>query len=69
MSDLLDDLADSARRGEILEHYNTRMGELLLHPTERATWHHETVLSDVSAAELMREGTAPGGGADAAGAR
>lgn len=62
VSDLLDQLAESARRREILDQYNTRMGELLRDPDERATWQRETVLSEVSAAELMRADTAPGGG-------
>jgi hypothetical protein len=61
VSDLLDHLAESARRREILDQYNTRMGELLRDPDERATWQQETVRSEVSAAELMREDTAPGG--------
>jgi hypothetical protein len=55
VSDLLDRLAESARRRDILGQYNTRMAQLLADPAERATWSQETALSEVSAAELADE--------------
>ena len=58
VSDLLDQLAESARRREILGQYNSRMGELLSDPAERATWDQETVLSEVSAAGVTSGGAA-----------
>jgi hypothetical protein len=58
VSDLLDKLAESARRQYILKQYNARMGELLENPDERAAWQHETTLSEVSAAELVEDAQA-----------
>jgi hypothetical protein len=55
VSDLLDSLAEHARRQAILAQYNQRMGELLADPAERAEWHQETVLSEVSGAELTND--------------
>lgn len=53
VSDLLDRLAERARRGELLDQYNARMGELLGDPAERADWTQETAQSEVSATELV----------------
>jgi hypothetical protein len=53
VSDLLDHLAESARRHEILSEYNARIGELVRDPAERAAWQQETVLSQASAAEVL----------------
>ena len=55
VSDLLDQLAESARRRHILGQYNARMTELLTDPTERANWNEETALSEVSSADLAGE--------------
>jgi hypothetical protein len=51
ISDLLDHLAERARRQAIFQQYNARMAELLANPDERAAWHRETTLSEVSASE------------------
>ena len=49
ISDLLDQLVESARRREILGQYNTRMAEVLADPAERDDWSQETARSEVSA--------------------
>jgi len=51
ISDLLDHLAERARRQAIFQQYNARMAELLANPDERAAWQRETTLSEVSASE------------------
>ena len=51
ISDLLDHLAERARRQAIFQQYNARMAELLTNPDERAAWQRETTLSEVSASE------------------
>ena len=52
VTELLDRLAEQARRQDILNQYNTRMAEILADPTERAAWTEETSRSELAAAEL-----------------
>jgi hypothetical protein len=56
VSDLLDHLAERARRQGIFQQYNARMAELLANPDERSAWQQETTLSEVSASETDIEG-------------
>ncbi len=58
VSDLLDRLAEQARRRQILTQYNARMGELLADPEERRLWLEEVDLSEASAAEVVEAGPA-----------
>jgi len=53
VSDLLDRLAEQARRRQILAQYNARMGELLANPEERRLWQDDVDLSAASAAEVV----------------
>ncbi len=53
VSDLLDRLAEQARRRQILAQYNARMGELLADPEERRLWQDDVDLSAASAAEVV----------------
>jgi hypothetical protein len=56
VSELLDRLVESARRGQILGQYKTRMAAVLANPAERDAWSQETALSEVGAAELITNG-------------
>ncbi len=51
VADLLERLAENARRQDILNQYNARMAELLENPAERAAWQQEVTQSELSAAE------------------
>ena len=53
VSDLLDRLAEQARRRQILAQYNARMAELLADPEERRLWRHDVDLFEASAAEVV----------------
>ena len=53
VSDLLDRLAEQARRRQILAQYNARMGELFADPEERGLWQRDVDLSEASAAEVV----------------
>jgi len=56
VSDLLDHLAEQARRSQILEQYNARMTELMTDPTERAALDAERAwLESASGATLVDE--------------
>jgi hypothetical protein len=52
VSELLDRLAEAARRQALFGQYNARMAEVLADPAEQANWSHETALSEVSASDL-----------------
>ena len=52
VSELLDRLAEAARRGDVLGQYNARMAELLDHAAERDAWGQEITNSEVSTGEL-----------------
>jgi len=52
-SDVLDRLAEQARRRQILAQYNARVGELLADPVERRLWQDDLDLSAASAAEVV----------------
>jgi predicted CopG family antitoxin len=52
VSDVVEKLAENARRQDILQQYNARMAELLEHPEEKAAWQHETTESELSAADV-----------------
>ena len=56
VSDLLDHLAERARRQAMFQQYNARMAELLANPDEGSAWQQETTLSEVSASETDIEG-------------
>jgi hypothetical protein len=56
VSDLLDQLAEQARRSQMLEQYNTRMTDLLSDPAERAALEEErTRLEAAGGATLADE--------------
>ena len=58
VSDVVERLAENARRQEILRQYNTRMAELLEDPEERAAWQQEVSQSELSATEVIERGQA-----------
>jgi hypothetical protein len=58
VSDLVERLAESARRQDILKQYNTRMTELLENPEEQGIWRQETAYSELSAAEVASDAQA-----------
>jgi len=53
VSDLVETLAENARRQDILKQYNARMAELLANPDERAEWQREISQSELSATEVV----------------
>ena len=56
VSDLLDQLAERARRQAMLDQYNARMAEVLADADECAAWQAETARSELSAAEASSAG-------------
>jgi fructose-bisphosphate aldolase class 1 len=59
VADLLDQMAERARRQRILDQYHQRMRELLTNSDEQAAWQQETALAEVRAAEIGDARTSP----------
>ncbi len=55
VADLMDQLAERARRQRILEQYNARMEDVLRQSGESASWRQELALSEASAAEALAD--------------
>jgi len=53
VSDLLDELAEKARRQHILDQSAARMAEIMADPEERRSYMHELSLSELAAAEAI----------------
>ena len=58
VSDVVERLAENARRQDMLNQYNARMAELLENPEERAAWQQAITQSEVDAAELIERAEA-----------